>query len=172
MLIVGLLLLAAAVLVGVAGVAANTGIEHQLTGGFALFGYHVHGSAGKLFLAGLLIGAVGMLGFIMAAEGLRRNAALRRELFRFRRQAHVQARAQAAAPAPAPTERVLARTAPAPSGGTADAGTNAGKSTDTSAGKGTSSGNGSSTSTAAKTSDGDSGWRRTLTNWRSSRPNS
>ena len=169
MLIVGLLLLAAAVLVGVAGVAANTGSEHQLAGGFAIFGYHVHASSGKLLLAGLLIGAVGMLGFLMATEGLRRNAALRRELFRFRRQARVQARAKASV-APAPTERVLARTAPAPSGGPADTGTSAStsKGTDTGAGKGTS----PDTSTAATTSDGEAGWRRTLTNWRASRPGS
>ena len=105
MLIVGLLLVAAAVLVGVAGVAANTGSEHSLVGGFGMFGYHVHGSSGRLFLAGLVIGAVGMLGFLLATEGLRRNAALRRELFRFRRQARVQQRADAKAARP--DDRVL-----------------------------------------------------------------
>ena len=170
MLIVGLLLLAAAVLVGVAGVAANTGSEHQLVGGFAIFGYHVHASSGKLLFAGLVIGAVGMLGFLMATEGLRRNAALRRELFRFRRQARVQARAKAAAPTPVATKRVFARTAPAPAGDSSDAGTSAGtsKGADTSAGKVTS----PDTSAAATTSDGETGWRRTLNNWRASQPKS
>jgi hypothetical protein len=158
MLIVGLLLLAAAVLVGVAGVAANTGGEHQLAGGFTVFGYHLHSSAGKLFLAGLLIGAVGMLGFLMATEGLRRNAALRRELFRFRRQARAQERAQAAAPAR--RERVFARTAPAPSGDATDPGTSVSKATDTAAG------------TPAADSAGDSGWRRSVRNWRTARPTS
>lgn len=155
MLIVGLLLFAAAVLVGVAGVAANTGAEHQLAGGFTVFGYHVHSSAGKLFLAGLLIGAVGMLGFLMATEGLRRNAALRRELFRFRRQARAQERAQAAA-APARSDRVLARTAPAASSDATDTGTSAVKATDT----------------AADTPAADSGWRRSLRSRRTPRPTS
>jgi len=157
MLIVGLLLFAAAVLVGVAGVAANTGGEHQLAGGFTVFGYHVHSSAGKLLLAGLLIGAVGMLGFLMATEGLRRNAALRRELFRFRRQARAQERAKAAtAPAPARSDRVFARTAPASSSDAADTGTSAVKTTDT----------------AADTPAEDSGWRRSLRNRRTPRPTS
>ncbi|MBS2961993.1 hypothetical protein KGA66_02965 [Actinocrinis puniceicyclus] len=100
MLVVGLLLLAAAVTVGAAGIAANTGSEHQLAGGFTLFGYHLHGSAGRLYLAGLVIGAVAMLGFMMLADGLRRDVALRRELGRFRR----DARARRRAPAPAPAE--------------------------------------------------------------------
>ena len=95
MLVVGLLLLAAAVAVGAAGVAANTGTEHQLSSGFTLFGYHLHGSAGRLYLAGLVIGAVAMLGFMMVAEGLRRDAALRRELGRFRRDARARRRADA-----------------------------------------------------------------------------
>lgn len=157
MLIVGLLLLAAAVIVGVAGVAANTGGEHQLSGGFAVFGYHIHSSAGRLFLAGLLIGAVGMLGFLLATEGVRRNAALRRELFRFRRQARARERAQATAPAP--SERVLARTAPASSGDAADTekGTGAGKGTGT---------------VTADTPAADSGGRRSLRNWRTARPTS
>lgn len=152
MLMVGLLLLAAAVVVGIAGVSANTGGEHQLSGGFAIFGYHVHSSAGRLFLAGLLIGAVGMLGFLLATEGVRRNAALRRELFRFRRQARARERAQATAPAP--SDRVLARTAPASS---ADA-------TDTVKGTGT--------VTAADTPAAESGGRRSLRNWRAPRPTS
>jgi len=165
MLIVGLLLFAAAVLVGVAGVAANTGAEHQLAGGFTVFGYHVHSSAGKLFLAGLLIGAVGMLGFLMATEGLRRNAALRRELFRFRRQARAQERARAAATAPAPasaparSDRIFARTAPAASGDAADTGT---ISADKAAG----------TPADASAAAADSGWRRSLRNRRTPRPTS
>lgn len=120
MLVVGLLLLAAAVAVGAAGVAANTGTEHQLSNGFTIFGYHLHGSAGRLYLAGLVIGAVAMLGFMMVAEGLRRDAALRRELGRFRRDARARRRAEAsgagktapAATAPANTaEPVAARNA-------------------------------------------------------------
>ena len=115
MLVVGLLLLAAAVAVGAAGIAANTGTEHQLSSGFTLFGYHLHGSAGRLYLAGLVIGAVAMLGFMMVAEGLRRDAALRRELGRFRRDARARRRAEAGGsgrPAPVATAPAAA-TAPA-----------------------------------------------------------
>jgi hypothetical protein len=118
MLVVGLLVLAAAVVVGAAGVAANTGVAHQLPGGFSMFGYHVHGSAGRLFFGGLLVGAVGMLGIIMVADGLRRNAALRRELMRFRRDARAQRRA--AVPETKAAEPVSARTAPTASSDAAD----------------------------------------------------
>jgi len=92
MLVLGLLVLAAAVVVGAVGVASNTGNAHQLPDGFSIFGYHIHGSAGKLFFAGLMIGAIGMIGLIMVLDGLRRNAALRRELLRFRREARSAAR--------------------------------------------------------------------------------
>jgi hypothetical protein len=105
MLVLGLLIFAAAVVVGVAGVAANTGAAHQLPGGFALFGYHINTSTGKLFFAGLVIGAIATIGLLLMADGLRRNAALRRELFRFRR----EARSRSRRPAPAAT----APTAPA-----------------------------------------------------------
>src|SRR3954454_11448264 len=48
--VLGLILLIAAVVVGVAGVLANAGSGHALTSGFAVFGYHVTGSTGTLFL--------------------------------------------------------------------------------------------------------------------------
>lgn len=66
-----------------------------MPGGLSMFGYHVHGSAGRIFFGGLLVGAVGMLGIIMVADGLRRNASLRRELMRFRRDAGANQRAAA-----------------------------------------------------------------------------
>ncbi len=179
MLVLGLLLLAGAVIVGVAGVAANTGSEHQLAGGFGIFGYHVHGSAGKLFLAGLVIGAVAMLGFIMATEGLRRNAALRRELFRFRRQARTQARpvTPAPTPAPQPRERILARTAPTKSSDADVTSTGAGTGSGTRAGTGTgtTAGTGSAANANSNAADGSAespGRRRTLRNWRTPRPTS
>ena len=108
MLVLGLLVLAAAVVVGAVGVASNTGTEHQLPNGFSIFGYHIHGSVGKLFFAGLMIGAIGMIGLVMLLDGLRRNAALRRELLRFRREARAR-RSAPAVQAPAPRA-----TAPAP----------------------------------------------------------
>jgi hypothetical protein len=134
MFVIGALLLAAVMVVGVAGVAANVGSEHQLVGGFGIFGYHVHGSAGRLFVAGLVIGAVGMLGLILAAEGLRRNAALRRELFRFRQDARTSR--GTSVPAHRAGERVLAGTAPTPSGGDS-AGTGAGRTVPARTGTGT-----------------------------------
>jgi hypothetical protein len=48
--IVGLIILLAAVIVGVAGVLGNGGSGHALTHGFSVFGYHVTGSSGTLFL--------------------------------------------------------------------------------------------------------------------------
>jgi hypothetical protein len=90
MLILGLLILAGAVVVGVDGVVGNTGGAHLLTVGFNVFGYHLHGSSGRLFLAGLAVGAVGLLGLAMLIDGLRRAARVRRELSRVRRDARVQ----------------------------------------------------------------------------------
>ncbi len=59
--IVGLVILVAAVIAGVAGVLANGGHAHAVTH-FAVFGYHVTGSTGTLFLYGIVIGALGLLG--------------------------------------------------------------------------------------------------------------
>jgi hypothetical protein len=49
-IILGLIVLVAAVIVGVAGVLANGGSGHALAHPFAVFGYHVTGSTGTLFL--------------------------------------------------------------------------------------------------------------------------
>ena len=57
-LILGLILLVAAVIVVVAGVLGNAGAPHALTHGFSVFGYHVTGSTGTLFLYGIVVGAV------------------------------------------------------------------------------------------------------------------
>ena len=56
--ILGLVILVAAVIVGVAGVLANGGHAHAVTH-FAVFGYHVTGSTGTLFLYGIVVGALG-----------------------------------------------------------------------------------------------------------------
>jgi hypothetical protein len=60
--IFGLLILVAAVIVSVAGVLSNGGSAHALTHGFAVFGYHVTGSTGTLFLCGIVVGAVALFG--------------------------------------------------------------------------------------------------------------
>ncbi len=117
MFVIGLLLLAAAVAVGAAGIAANTGSEHSIPGGFVFFGYHLHGSSGRLLVLGIVIGAVGMLGLMMAADGLRRSAALRRELVGLRRDARARRRAEESAksrPEPATAPATAAQTTDAP----------------------------------------------------------
>ena len=53
--IAGLVILVAAVIAGVARVLANGGDAHAVTH-FAVFGYHVTGSAGTVFLYGIITG--------------------------------------------------------------------------------------------------------------------
>ena len=61
-IILGLVILLAAVIVGLAGIFTNSGSTHALTHDFAVFGYHVTGSTGTLFLYGIVVGAIGLLG--------------------------------------------------------------------------------------------------------------
>ncbi len=72
--IVGLVVLLAAVIVGFTGVLTNAGAAHPLTENFAVFGYHVTGSTGTLFLVGIVVGAVAMLGLSLLLAGARRTA--------------------------------------------------------------------------------------------------
>ena len=72
--IVGLVVLLAAVIVGFMGVLTNAGAAHPLTENFAVFGYNVTGSTGTLFLFGIVVGAVAMLGLIVLLAGARRTA--------------------------------------------------------------------------------------------------
>ncbi|MGW1376085.1 hypothetical protein ACWD6P_17660 [Streptomyces sp. NPDC002446] len=71
--ILGLLILLAAVVVGVAGIVTNGGSGHELTGGFSVFGYDMAGSTGMLFLYGIIVGAAAVLGLIMLFTGARRR---------------------------------------------------------------------------------------------------
>ncbi|WP_232330688.1 hypothetical protein [Nocardia fusca] len=87
--IIGLVILVAAVIIGVAGVFANSGSAHTLTDDFAVFGYHVTGSTGVLFLYGIVVGGIGIAGLALLLAGARRSArrgrAARRELKAARR---------------------------------------------------------------------------------------
>ena len=74
LVVVGLILLVAAVVVGVAGVLANAGTAHALTHHFAVFGYHVTGSTGTLFLYGIVVGGVAMFGLSLLLTGARRTS--------------------------------------------------------------------------------------------------
>ncbi|MFE3799614.1 hypothetical protein KHQ06_26205 [Nocardia tengchongensis] len=87
--IFGLVILIAAALIGLAGVLANGGSDHALTDDFAVFGYHVTGSSGLLFLYGIVVGAIGLVGLFLVLAGARgtakRGAGARRELAAARR---------------------------------------------------------------------------------------
>ncbi len=88
--ILGLVILVAAVVVGVAGVLGNAGGAHALPHGFAVFGYHVTGSTGTVFLYGIVVGAAGLFGLTLLLAGARRTSrrgsAARRGLKQSRRE--------------------------------------------------------------------------------------
>ena len=88
--IVGLVVLLVAVIVGFTGVLTNAGPAHPLTENFSVFGYNVTGSTGTLFLVGIVVGVVAMLGLSVVLAGARRTAGrgrdARRELKRSQRE--------------------------------------------------------------------------------------
>ncbi|MGZ5376689.1 MAG: hypothetical protein ACXWD8_01305, partial [Mycobacterium sp.] len=88
--IIGLAVFLVAVIVAIVGVLSNAGAAHPLTENFAVFGYHVTGSTGTLFLFGIVVGAVAMLGMSVLLAGARRAASrgheARRELAESRRE--------------------------------------------------------------------------------------
>jgi hypothetical protein len=64
--VLGLLVLLAAAAVAVVGFASNGGSSHPLGGDLTIAGLHLSGmSIGQLFLYGVVVGAVGMLGLSM-----------------------------------------------------------------------------------------------------------
>jgi hypothetical protein len=73
-IVIGLVILVAAVIAGVAGVLGNGGSAHALTHPFAVFGYHVTGSTGTLFLYGIVVGAVALFGLSLLLAGARRTS--------------------------------------------------------------------------------------------------
>ena len=98
MVLLGLVLLLAAVVIGVTGAATNAGQTHALAGGFDVFGYTFTGSAGALFVAGMVVGATGLLGLLLVIAGSRVSArkarAAKREVKRARREAAAAERAR------------------------------------------------------------------------------
>jgi hypothetical protein len=85
--ILGLVILVAAVIAAVAGVLANGGHAHAVTH-FTVLGYHVTGSTGTLFLYGTVVGALAMGGLSLLAAGRssRRGLAARASLAQSRRE--------------------------------------------------------------------------------------
>ena len=96
LVIIGLIVLGVAVIVGLVGVLSNAGPTHALTENFSVFGYHVTGSTGTLFLFGIVIGAVALLGLSVLLAGARRTAYrgrdARRQLARSQRETAVVSR--------------------------------------------------------------------------------
>ncbi|REK86948.1 hypothetical protein DY245_29550 [Streptomyces inhibens] len=90
--ILGLVLLIAAVVIGVAAVVTNMGSAHELTAAFKVFGYEMTGSTGMLFLFGAIVGAVAVLGLSLLLGGVRRTSR-RKHAVR-----HKESRRDAAAP--------------------------------------------------------------------------
>jgi hypothetical protein len=77
--IIGLIILVAAVVAGLAGVLSNSGTGHTLTHHFAVFGYHVTGSTGTLFLYGIVVGALAVFGLSLLLASARRTSRRRNE---------------------------------------------------------------------------------------------
>jgi hypothetical protein len=90
LVIVGLIVLLGAAIFAIVGVLSNAGAAHPLTENFSVFGYHVTGSTGRLFLFGIVVGAVALLGLNVLVAGARRTVAhgrdARREVARFQRE--------------------------------------------------------------------------------------
>ena len=88
--VLGLVVLLAAVILGVAGVLGNAGSEHALTDGFSVLGINVNGSTGTLFLIGIVVGLVAAVGLALLLAGAlrtaRRGSTARRELKQSRRE--------------------------------------------------------------------------------------
>ena len=84
MILLGLLLLVAAVVIAVVGVLSNIGSSHLLTRSFEILGYHITGSTGRLLLIGVILGAAGMLGLNLLlagmGRGIKRRVSTRRQL--------------------------------------------------------------------------------------------
>ena len=92
-IIIGLVILIAAVVAGLAGVLSNSGSGHALAHPFAVLGYHVTGSTGTLFLYGIVVGALALLGLSLLLAGARRTSRRGREA----RRGLIQSRRETAA---------------------------------------------------------------------------
>lgn len=89
--IVGLVVLLFAVIAGLLGVLNNAGPAHPLSENFSVLGYHVTGSTGTLFLFGIVIGALAMLGLSVLLAGARRTGGRGRDARRERQRSQREA---------------------------------------------------------------------------------
>jgi amino acid transporter len=74
LVVLGLILLVAAVVVGLTGVVTNADSAHTLTNDFSIFGFDAGGSTGTLFLYGIVVGAIGIIGLGLLLAGARRSS--------------------------------------------------------------------------------------------------
>ena len=119
-ILLGLVILVAAVIAAVAGVLSNSGSGHALTHGFAVFGYHVTGSTGTLFLYGIVVGVAGLLGLSLLLAGARRTSRRGRAARRWLKQSRRETAAASAARDDVIDQREITRayTASSPGNGT------------------------------------------------------
>ncbi|WP_280193397.1 hypothetical protein [Nocardia farcinica] len=117
-IVLGLLVLIAAVVVGVSIAAADLDRMRAPAGDFEIFGSLFTPTVGEVFGVGILVGAAGMLGLLLLSTGVwrsaRRGSEARRELRRSRREV---AAARRAAPAPQAPAGAPPPPPPAPGGG-------------------------------------------------------
>jgi hypothetical protein len=73
LVIVGLTVLLVAAIVAIVGELSNAVAAHPPTD-FSVFGYHLTGSTGTLFLFGIAVGAVASFGLFLLLAGARRTA--------------------------------------------------------------------------------------------------
>ncbi|RMI31270.1 hypothetical protein [Nocardia stercoris] len=71
--ILGLILVVAAVIVGVVGILNNDGSAHPLLNDFTVLGYHVTGSTAAVYVSGIVVGAVGVAGLALLLAGVRHS---------------------------------------------------------------------------------------------------
>jgi hypothetical protein len=118
--LLGLVILVAAVIAGAAGVLSNSGSGHALTHGFAVFGYHVTGSTGTLFLYGIAVGVAGLLGLSLLLAGVRRASRRGRAARRWLKQSRRETAAASGARDDLIDQREITRayTASSPGNGT------------------------------------------------------
>jgi uncharacterized membrane protein YciS (DUF1049 family) len=90
-ILIGLIVLIAAIVVGASAIAANSDQAHMLSTHFTIFDHQFSGTESQLFAAGAGVGAVAMLGLVLLVAGAfgtqRRHAQTRRELRATRKQA-------------------------------------------------------------------------------------
>jgi len=79
LVIVGSIVLLVAGIVAIVGVLSNAGAAHPLTENISVFGYHLTGWTGTLFLFGIMVGAVGLLALSVRWARARRPGNHRRD---------------------------------------------------------------------------------------------